>query len=128
MSETYRPAHRNDKKNHYPIRNIGAIAASAAALSGFAINEMNRNHEPEMPAANAPHKVVIAGRDGVPTTAWGIAELAYPDEDPRAVVPMIIEQLPEKDQEHSTIHAGDKFILNEDAEIGTLVDPSADNG
>jgi len=99
---------------------IMVASLGAAVLAAVGVNSIRQNQAPEQPALNGPHKVYTA-RPG--DSEWSIGSQAYPDIDPREAQALIDKQNPNKDH---LVTPGQEFVFGTDAEIGNLVDDSAE--
>lgn len=99
---------------------IMAAALGAAVLTAIGVNQIRENESPQTPALNGPSKVYVV-KPG--DTEWSIGSRAYPDIDPRKAQDAVDEQNP--NQNH-LVTPGQEFVFDTDAEIGKIVDNSAE--
>ncbi|MBI4033414.1 hypothetical protein HY379_00250 [Candidatus Saccharibacteria bacterium] len=126
MSETYKYAPLKRKTREHGRRpKVVAAALALTALTAVGIKSIERNSEPQAPILNGPHIEYVV-RDG--DTVSGILAQAYPNRDWRAITEVVEGQLPLQDRRNHTLHPGQVLTFGTDAEIGNLVDNSAESG
>ncbi|OGL24785.1 hypothetical protein A3A68_00980 [Candidatus Saccharibacteria bacterium RIFCSPLOWO2_01_FULL_48_13] len=127
----------DNRHNQRNKRNTGNIVTTAFVVGGLAVLGANAirqgdNVDSLKPNEGGPNVEFTVGKTldnngNVITTAWQIAETAIgkdEDIDPRAVVEVVREQLPQKDQKNIILHTGQVVTLGPDAQGGTRVEPA----
>ena len=109
-------------QEHLTLKEITAGTLAAAAVVGFAVHEVNKTNEVSGPQPGEDYKVYTVGEK--PGTVWQLAEKAFPNSDPRIVVPIIRGQLPKADQSSYTLRTGEQIVFNQNASIGEIEHPN----
>lgn len=100
------------------------VAHGAESVSDFFGLE-NKYSEIHAPDLKKPHREYVVhtsqadAENGNYMTETSVAHEAYPDKDPRDVIPMIKKELG-----RSTLQQGDVIEFPADAHIGVLIDPA----
>ena len=107
------------EKNKNTLDNLKLRAKQAAALGVTAVVAVAAVEHFKGNELHAGHDKVYTTHVG--DTEWGIAERAYPNQDPRAVIGLIQSQESAADQKGHILQPGEKLYFAQDSQLGTEV-------